>query len=94
MIRLVPNQTHQIKRSQQVTFWFNAHSVHGHEGEPLVAALMRAGHLNLRPAPNDASPRGAFCCMGLCQECTVRIDGQTVESCRTRVTADLVVDRA
>lgn len=93
MIRLVPNHASQIKRSEHVIFTFEGNPVQGHEGETLVSALLRAGHLILREAPNDAAPRGAFCCMGLCQECAVRIDGQTVEACRTPVTAGLVVER-
>ncbi|GAA6179550.1 (2Fe-2S)-binding protein [Shimia sp. NS0008-38b] len=94
MIRLVPNYTAQIKRSETVTFTFDGTPVQGHRGETLVSALMRAGHLNLREAPNDSAPRGAFCCMGLCQECAVVVQGQVVEACRTDVSADLVVERA
>lgn len=93
MIRLVPNQASQIRRADPVTFTFDGAVVQGHAGESLVAALMRAGHLTLRNAPNDAAPRGAFCCMGLCQECAVSIAGQVVEACRTDVTADLLVER-
>jgi D-hydroxyproline dehydrogenase subunit gamma len=94
MIRLVPNHATQIQRSERVTFTFDGTPVEGHSGESLVSALMRAGHLNLRHAPNDNAPRGAFCCMGLCQECAVVVQGQVVEACRTDVAADLVVARA
>lgn len=93
MIRLVPNHASQIKRSERVTFTFDGQPVQGHVGETLIAALLRAGQRTLRQAPNDAAPRGAFCCMGLCQECVVRIDGHVVEACRTPVTPDLVVER-
>ncbi len=93
MIRLVANQAAQIRRSEQVTFTFDGMPVEGHSGESLVSALLRAGHLNLRHAPNHNAPRGAFCCMGLCQECAVVIHGQIVEACRTDVTAGLVVGR-
>ncbi|SFR13267.1 (2Fe-2S)-binding protein [Poseidonocella sedimentorum] len=93
MIRLVPNQATQITRSEKVTFTFDGTPVTGHAGESLVAALMRAGYLALRNAPNDAAPRGAFCGMGLCQECTVMIDGQVVEACRTGITPGLTVER-
>lgn len=93
MIRLVPNQAGQIQRSELVTFTFDGALASGHRGESLVSALLRAGHLILRTAPNDAAPRGAFCCMGLCQECAVCIDGQVVEACRTTVTPDMIVER-
>jgi predicted molibdopterin-dependent oxidoreductase YjgC len=91
MIRLVPNHTAKIQRTEIVTFTFNGAPVNGHAGESLVSALLRAGLLNLRQAPNDNTPRGAFCCMGLCQECVVSVGGQVVEACRTDVSADLVV---
>ena len=93
MIRLVPNHAAQIQRTRLVTFTFDGMPVQGHSGEPLVSALLRADHLSWRRAPNDDGPRGAFCCMGLCQECAVRVQGQVVEACRIEVTADLVVER-
>lgn len=91
MIRLVPNQAAQVRRAPLVSFQFDGTTVSGHEGESLVAALMRSGHLTLRQAPRDGAPRGAFCCMGLCQECAVVLDGQTVEACRVPVSAGLEV---
>ncbi len=94
MIRLVPNHAAQIERTETVTFTFDGAPVQGHLGESLVSALTRAGHMTLREAPNDGAPRGAFCCMGLCQECAVVVQGQIVEACRTDVSADLVVERA
>lgn len=93
MIRLVPNHAALIERSKQVSFTFDGTPVTGHAGESLAAALLRAGHLKLHDAPNDAAPRGAFCCMGLCQECAVVINGQVVEACRTDVSAELAVGR-
>lgn len=83
MIRLVPDQSALIQRSDEVQFTFDGDAVTGHAGESLAAALIRSGHLHLRNAPEDAAPRGAFCLMGLCQECLVELDGQRIESCRS-----------
>ncbi|MGC1506737.1 MAG: (2Fe-2S)-binding protein [Sulfitobacter sp.] len=94
MMRLVVDQSVRIKRSEKVSFSFDGSDVQGWQGESLVAALMRAGHLRLRDAPNDHAPRGAFCCMGLCQECAVRIDGRTAEACRVAVFQGLIVERS
>lgn len=93
-MRLIANQSDLIARSPLVTFTYDGAPVQGHVRETLVAALLRAGRMHLRNAPQDAAPRGAFCCMGLCQECAVRIDGKVVEACRTEVRADLKVERA
>ncbi|WP_445327153.1 2Fe-2S iron-sulfur cluster-binding protein [Yoonia sp. GPGPB17] len=62
-----------------------------YRGESVLAALTRAGFHHLRDAPEDAAPRGAFCCMGLCQECIVQVDGRQIESCRQLVTDGLSV---
>ncbi|KZL22138.1 Hydrogen cyanide synthase subunit HcnA [Pseudovibrio axinellae] len=91
MIRLVPDQSSAIKRSEQVTFYFDGEPMLGHVGESVAVAVQRNGRQRLRQAPNDGAARGMFCCMGLCQECTVRVDGRVVESCRTTVSSGLKV---
>ena len=47
----------------------------------------------LRINRDDGGPRGAFCFMGVCQECIVLIDGRQTEACRTLVHDGLVVER-
>ena len=91
MIRLVPNQSAKIQRSAKVYFTFDAQRIEAHDGETVAIALLRAGHLILRRDPANSEPRGMFCCMGLCQECVVRIGGVNVESCRQTVSDGLVV---
>jgi predicted molibdopterin-dependent oxidoreductase YjgC len=82
-----------IRRSPRVTFSFAGMPVEGHEGESVAAALYAAGIRHLRDAPRDGAPRGAFCAMGICQECLVVIDGHRLEACRASVTAGLDVRR-
>jgi hypothetical protein len=90
-MRLTPDQSGQIRRAERVEFTFDGESIQGHAGESLAVALLRAGHLHLRDAPADGAARGAFCCMGLCQECLVQINGLAVESCRQTVAPGLAV---
>ena len=90
-MRLRPDHSARIRRAALVRFTFDGTELFGHEGENLAVALIRAGRRHLRDAPVDGAPRGAFCCMGLCQECLVRIDGLAVESCRLCVSAGLAV---
>lgn len=90
-MRLMPDQSSLIRRKPMVEFTIDDVPVSGHEGESLMVALMRAGHLHLRDAPEDGGARGAFCCMGLCQECVVLIDGAVIESCRATVERGLAV---
>lgn len=91
MIRLVPNHSGLIQRASSVEFTFDGRGISGHLGETVLSALNRAGVLHLRDAPEDGTPRGAFCCMGLCQECVVKVDGISVESCRQHVSDGLIV---
>ena len=85
MIRLVPDHTALIKRAPEVSFLFDGARLTGYAGENLAVALMRSRHLHLRDAPEDGAARGAFCLMGLCQECVVELDGMRVESCRVEL---------
>ena len=91
MIRLVRDQSRQIQRSDLIGFRFDGTEFQAHRGESIAAALLRNDVLALRTAPEDAAPRGMFCCMGLCQECSVVVGGTIVESCRITVTDGMVV---
>lgn len=74
-------------------FHFDGVAIEAPEGMSVAAALMQAGIVHVRDAPADGGPRGAFCLMGVCQECLVAVDGTTVEACRLPVTAGLDVQR-
>lgn len=53
-------------------------------GISLAAALARAGRIALRRSPHGTA-RGAFCGMGMCFECRVRVDGVERLACLVRV---------
>jgi predicted molibdopterin-dependent oxidoreductase YjgC len=63
-------------------------------GEPLAAALAASGILTLRASPRAGTPRGAFCFIGVCQECLVRVNGSLVQACLEPVAAGMVVETA
>jgi predicted molibdopterin-dependent oxidoreductase YjgC len=69
----------------------NGRPVEAHEGEMVAAALMAVGLYRLRHSPNADTARGAFCLMGVCQECLVRINGELRQSCMVSVAAGLEV---
>ncbi len=81
-------------RGGVVRFQFDSAVITAYEGETIAAALLAAGVRNLGANPEDGSPRGLFCAMGVCQECVVLVDGGLVEACRTPVREGLVVRRA
>ena len=68
-----------------VAFRWNESEVGCRTGETVAVALLCAGHLDVRRSPRTRSPRGAFCMMGVCQECLVRVDGVLRQACLTPV---------
>lgn len=61
-------------------------------GQSVAAALMAAGLVWLRSSPRQNAPRGAFCLMGVCQECVLRIDGIALPACQVPVRPDLAIE--
>jgi sarcosine oxidase subunit alpha len=82
-----------VIRKAAVGFRLDDEDMSAPEGETLAAALFASGVRTLRRCPQDGSPRGAFCFMGICQECAVLVDGRVVEACRVAVADGLEVRR-
>ena len=79
------------QQGTRVTIRVDGQPVAAHEGEMLAAAMMAAGVHRLRRSPNAGTPRGAFCLMGICQECLVRVGGEIRQSCMVSVVPGLEV---
>ena len=82
-----------ITRGPLIRFRFGGRELAGHAGESLAAALLAAG-IRLIGHGVAGDPRGAFCAMGVCQDCVVLVDGVPVEACRTRLRDGLVAEPA
>ena len=59
-------------RGQPISITVNGAPVTAYRGESVAAALLASGYLRLRSSPKGGA-RGAFCFMGVCQECTVEL---------------------
>lgn len=79
-VRLTPD----ARRGRPVRLRVNDDEFGAFDGETLAAVLMAAGLLHLRDSPRGGA-RGAFCFMGICQECLVRVDGVVRQSCLVTV---------
>ncbi len=88
MIRSVAD----ARRPALVRFSVDGAPVEAPRGEPLATALAAAGHLGLRESPRLGGPRGAFCFMGVCQECAIHVDGVLRQACMTPVAEGMVVE--
>ncbi|TVR07570.1 MAG: (2Fe-2S)-binding protein [Salinarimonadaceae bacterium] len=80
--------------ARQVGFVFDGTHYRGRDNQPLAIALLAAGQRHLRDEPVRGEPRGAFCMMGICQDCVVIFEGRKVEACRLRIFEGLVAERA
>ncbi|MCB8877490.1 (2Fe-2S)-binding protein [Acidisoma silvae] len=80
-----------VERGARVRFVFDGRTIEAYAGESVAAALMAAGVRTLRASPRTEAPRGAFCWMGLCQECVVIADGVRRPACRLEVRDGMVI---
>ncbi len=63
------------------------------EGEPIAAALLAAGIRKFRYTAKEGKPRGIFCGIGRCTDCTMTVDGQpNVRTCVTPVRNGMIVE--
>jgi D-hydroxyproline dehydrogenase subunit gamma len=67
-------------------------TIEARAGEMLAATLMAAGIVGLRRSPHAGTPRGAFCLMGVCQECLVRVNDRQRQACLTVVADGMKVE--
>ena len=82
------------QRSKSVTVLVDGAPMQAYAGEMLAAAMLTAGIVSLRKSPQGKTARGAFCLMGVCQECLVRVDGQTRQACLVSIVDGLSVQLA
>ena len=81
-----------MQRPEPVVLYVDGEVVMAEPGESLAVALAVHGLIILRKSPNRGDPRGAFCMMGVCQECAVVVDGKRTTACTAAVYAGMVVE--
>jgi predicted molibdopterin-dependent oxidoreductase YjgC len=80
-----------IERGRAVRIVFDGRPIEAYLGESVASALLAAGIRMLRASPRADAPRGAFCWMGICQECVVVADGVRRPACRLEVRDGMVI---
>lgn len=81
-----------VQRPEPVAIRVDGEAVMVEPGESLAVALAVHGRMVLRKSPNRGDPRGAFCMMGVCQECAVVVDGKKTTACTVSVHAGMIVE--
>lgn len=80
-------------KGELVDITVNGKIIKAHEGEPILAALLAAGIKVNRYTVKKHEPRGLFCGIGQCSDCSMIVDGQAnVRTCITPVKAGMVVE--
>ncbi len=79
------------QRGPAVTITVDGAPVRAYLGETVAGALLAEGRRVWRRTP-QGEPRGLFCGMGICFDCTVTVDGiPYVRACLTPVSDGMVV---
>ncbi len=76
-----------------VEFSFEGEAVTAYAGDSIAMALWAAETSAVRGSSTAGEPRGVLCNMGICYECLVVVDGETVRSCTTEVRPGMQVAR-
>ena len=81
-----------VERPTIVTLRVDGSEVTAYAGESVAAALLAAGIKRFGRSARADGPRGAFCFMGVCQECLVQIGSASIQACITPVRDGMVID--
>lgn len=80
------------QRGQAVTIMVDGVPLQGYIGETIAGVLLAHGQRAWRRT-EGGQPRGLFCGMGICFDCTVTVDGEpNVRACLTQVADGMVVE--
>lgn len=80
------------RRRDGFTFTYDGEAVDAYPGESIAASLIAADHLTCRET-RTGEPRGVFCGMGVCGECSVIVDGRSRRACMEKAKAGITVER-
>ncbi len=80
------------RRGQPVTIYVDGTPVQAYTGETVAAALLASGRRAWRVTP-WGEPRGLFCGIGICFDCTATVNGVPyVRTCQTPVAEGMVIE--
>jgi predicted molibdopterin-dependent oxidoreductase YjgC len=77
----------------EVTIYVDGKPIPAREGEPIAAALYASGIKITRYSRHYGEPRGPFCMIGRCTECSMTVDGvPNVRTCLTAVSGGMRIE--
>ncbi|MFT2752282.1 (2Fe-2S)-binding protein [Clavibacter sp. Sh2088] len=79
--------------AEAVRFTVDGDPVEGVRGQTIAGALLASGTLAWRTTASAGRPRGVFCGIGVCFDCTVTVNGlPDVRACQRRAVEGDVVE--
>ncbi len=82
-----------FKQAGKITFTFDGKTIEGREGDTIASALQAAGIRVYRESIEMHRPRGFFCAIGRCANCSMIVDGvPNTKVCVTRLREGVVVE--
>ena len=80
------------KKEKKVKITVDGKEIEAYEGEPILAALLASGIKVNRYTVKKHEPRGLFCGIGQCSDCSMVVDGKAnVRTCSTPVKEGMVI---
>lgn len=81
----------ETQRGRAVTITLDGVPLQAYLGETIAGVLLANGQRAWRRT-ESGQPRGLFCGMGICFDCTVTVDGEpSLRACMTQVADGMVV---
>lgn len=82
-----------LKPDRAITLSVDGKSITACTDDTVATALLTNGITSFRKTPVSGVPRGPYCCMGVCFECLVTIDGETNrQACLVPARSGMVVE--
>lgn len=80
------------KKERKVKITVDGKEIEAYEGEPILAALLANGIKVNRYTVKKHEPRGLFCGIGQCSDCSMVVDGKAnVRTCITPVKEGMII---
>ncbi len=94
MRRITQHPILEFTRGAEIKFTFDGREMIGYEGETIAAALTADGVRDFRQSIEMRRPRGFFCAIGRCANCSMIVDGvPNTKVCVTPLREGMKVER-
>jgi len=94
MKRIEQHPVLKFKKGREMKFTFDGREMTGREGDTIASALIANGVRDLRESIKLNRPRGFFCAIGRCANCSMIVDGiPNTKVCITPLREGIKVER-